>query len=307
MKTHLFPRGRALAVAGLSAFVIPVAAASFAAASSAPTAGVSMAEAGKTQTVRYGKRIAISGRVAQGGAGSEVKLEHAARGSGYRQVAVARTSSSGSYRFTVTARRSGAYRAVAAAASSAPRRVTVVAAVSGRSSTHVLGTRAVRVRGKLRPALPGRRVSLQRATRRGWRTVDRTRTGRGGSFNASFRPHRAGAYRLRVRFGGDRFAAAASRKLRRVNVYRAGHASWYGPGLYGNGTACGGALTPGRLGVAHKSLPCGTKVTFRYRGRTATVRVIDRGPYAAGRDWDLTAATKRKLGFGSTGTVWSTK
>ena len=128
-----------------------------------------------------------------------------------------------------------------------------------------------------------------------------------GAFTASFRPRRAGAYRLRVRFAGDRFAAATSRRLRKVNVYRAGHASWYGPGLYGNGTACGGALTAGRLGVAHKSLPCGTKVTFRYRGRSATVRVIDRGPYAAGREWDLTAATKAKLGFGSTGTVWSSQ
>ena len=110
-----------------------------------------------------------------------------------------------------------------------------------------------------------------------------------------------------MRFRGDRFAAAATGYLRKVHVYRAGHASWYGPGLYGNGTSCGGALTPGRLGVAHKSLPCGTRVTFRYRGRSATVPVIDRGPYAAGREWDLTAATKRKLGFGSTGTVWSTK
>jgi rare lipoprotein A (peptidoglycan hydrolase) len=48
-------------------------------------------------------------------------------------------------------------------------------------------------------------------------------------------------------------------------------------------------------------------VTFRYRGRTVTARVIDRGPYAAGREWDLTSALKAKLGFGSTGTVLSTK
>ena len=59
--------------------------------------------------------------------------------------------------------------------------------------------------------------------------------------------------------------------------------------------------------MAHKRLPCGTRVTFRYRGRSVTVRVIDRGPYVGGREWDLTAATKARLGFGSTGTVWSTK
>ena len=306
MKTQSFPRGRGLALAGLSALVIPAGVAT--AAAQAPTATVAMAGAGTTQKVHYGKRIEISGSVSQGAAGREVALEHAVRGAAFRRVAVAKSGTGGSYRFTVRASRSGSYRAVSAGAtSSAPRRVTVVAAVTGRSNRHVLGSRPVRVKGSLRPALSGRKVSLQRATGRGWKTVDRTRTGRGGSFRASLRPRRAGAYRLRVRFAGDRFAAAASVRLKRVYVYRAGHASWYGPGFYGNRTACGGALTPGRLGVAHKSLPCGTKVTFRYRGRSATVPVIDRGPYAAGRDWDLTAATKAKLGFGSTGTVWSTK
>jgi len=65
--------------------------------------------------------------------------------------------------------------------------------------------------------------------------------------------------------------------------------SWYGPGFYGNRTACGQAYTRQILGVAHRTLPCGTKVTFRNpaNGRTATVRVIDRGPYVAGRRWDL--------------------
>ena len=56
--------------------------------------------------------------------------------------------------------------------------------------------------------------------------------------------------------------------------------------------------------MAHKSLPCGTKVTIRYHGRSVTVPVIDRGPYAGNREWDLTAATKSRIGFGSTGTVW---
>ncbi|MBA3300592.1 MAG: septal ring lytic transglycosylase RlpA family lipoprotein, partial [Thermoleophilaceae bacterium] len=40
--------------------------------------------------------------------------------------------------------------------------------------------------------------------------------------------------------------------------------------------------------------------------REVTVRGVDRGPYAGNREFDLTAATKRKLGFGSTGTVWTT-
>jgi rare lipoprotein A (peptidoglycan hydrolase) len=64
--------------------------------------------------------------------------------------------------------------------------------------------------------------------------------------------------------------------------------SWYGPRFYGNGTACGPTLTKTLVGVAHRTLPCGTLVTFRYKGRTLTVPVVDRGPYVAGRTWDLT-------------------
>ena len=64
--------------------------------------------------------------------------------------------------------------------------------------------------------------------------------------------------------------------------------SWYGPRFYGNGTACGPKLTKELVGVAHRTLPCGTLVTFRYKGRTLTVPVVDRGPYVAGRTWDLT-------------------
>ena len=62
--------------------------------------------------------------------------------------------------------------------------------------------------------------------------------------------------------------APASRVIGRLNVYRAAYASWYGPGLYGNPLGCGGTLTAGRLGVAHKSLPCGTKVTLQHGKRT---------------------------------------
>jgi hypothetical protein len=66
--------------------------------------------------------------------------------------------------------------------------------------------------------------------------------------------------------------------------------SWYGPGFYGNRTACGQALTKGLIGVAHRTLPCGTRVTFRNpdNGRVVSARVVDRGPYVAGRQWDMT-------------------
>ena len=68
--------------------------------------------------------------------------------------------------------------------------------------------------------------------------------------------------------------------------------SWYGPGFNGNNGACGmfgsNGLGPEDVGVAHRTLPCGTRVTFRYNGRTVVTQVKDRGPYVAGRIWDMT-------------------
>jgi rare lipoprotein A (peptidoglycan hydrolase) len=66
---------------------------------------------------------------------------------------------------------------------------------------------------------------------------------------------------------------------------------------YGLGLACGGVLGREQLGVAHKTAPCGTLITFTYAGRSITVPVIDRGPYIAGREWDLTGATAAALHF----------
>jgi len=257
--------------------------------------------------VGYGDVVSVSGSVTPRIAGATVRLEHAGRGGGFRPLMRTRTGPDGSYRFAVKARRSGTYRAVVVAAASEAHHVTVVGALSARAKRHVLGGRGVGVRGTLLPRVSGRAVRLELATYGGWRGVGRARTGGGGRFHVRWRPRGAGVYRLRVRSAGDRFAAASAERLARIYSYRAGHASWYGPGLYGNPLGCGGTLSPGTLGVAHKYLPCGTKVTFRYRGRSATVPVLDRGPFVAGREWDLTAATKQKLGFGSTGTVWSTR
>jgi hypothetical protein len=78
-------------------------------------------------------------------------------------------------------------------------------------------------------------------------------------------------------------------------------ATWYGPGLYGNHTACGQVLRPRTVGVAHRSLPCGTTVKFLYRGRSIVTRVIDRGPYSRGNSWDLTHTAARALGFARAG------
>jgi rare lipoprotein A (peptidoglycan hydrolase) len=90
------------------------------------------------------------------------------------------------------------------------------------------------------------------------------------------------------------------------NYWRAdGNISWYGPGFYGHRTACGYAYTRGILGVAHRTLPCGTLVTFRNpaNGRTITVPVIDRGPYVSGRQWDMSGGLCTYLGHCYTGSI----
>ena len=80
-------------------------------------------------------------------------------------------------------------------------------------------------------------------------------------------------------------------------------ASWYGPGLYGNKTASGAVLTQGMMNVAHKTLAFGTRIEFRYKGRTVTAVVNDRGPFIAGRTFDLGPGTAQALGFSGVGTV----
>lgn len=169
---------------------------------------------------------------------------------------------------------------------------------------NVLEGHAATVAGRLLPAGAGHLVELQRRAGRGWRTLARTFTGAGGRFRLRYTPHRLGEQRLRLLFPGDGAAGAAQRRLGALGVFRLAGASWYGGG---GSLACGGWLTGATLGVANKTLPCGTLVTLRYGSHSIRVPVIDRGPYVPGRDFDLTEATKRALGFEGVGEVWSSR
>ncbi len=188
------------------------------------------------------------------------------------------------------------------------------AAPLGRPSSTALHVRKARlnvldghqasVAGTLSPGLSGRSIELQAMGPHGWREVAHTHTGAAGRFRLRYTPHATGSRRVRLRFAGDGYDLAAHRVLGRLNVYRLAGASWYGGG---GSLACGGSLTSSTLGVANKTLPCGTLVTLRYGGRSVRVPVVDRGPYVAGREFDLTEATKHALGFGDTGDVWTTR
>jgi hypothetical protein len=80
-------------------------------------------------------------------------------------------------------------------------------------------------------------------------------------------------------------------------------ASRYGPGFWRNETACGRVLKRSTVGVAHRRLPCGTKVTFNKGDRWLRTKVVDRGPYVRGVSWDLTEAAAEALGMEYTESV----
>jgi rare lipoprotein A (peptidoglycan hydrolase) len=85
-----------------------------------------------------------------------------------------------------------------------------------------------------------------------------------------------------------------------TSVRTTGVATWFGPGFYGKQTACGQTLTPGVVGVANRTLPCGTLVQVTYKGHSLTVPVLDRGPYSHEASWDLTSGAAAALGITET-------
>jgi rare lipoprotein A len=185
------------------------------------------------------------------------------------------------------------------------RRARVASHVSLHVSRHeVLGGRKVVVKGRVRPR-GAHRVKLVFRGPDG--AVVGAATRPDGSFVLRWSPDRIGAYSVRAYGVHERRMRGSASVARHLTSYREAAASYYGPGLYGGGLACGGTLQPGTLGVASKTLPCGARVKLLYRGRAITVPVVDRGPYVAGRDFDLTAATRERLGFPGVGVLLSSR
>ncbi|MEA2200914.1 MAG: rare lipoprotein [Solirubrobacteraceae bacterium] len=94
---------------------------------------------------------------------------------------------------------------------------------------------------------------------------------------------------------GGAAAPASKPRASRSRIHTTGIATWFGPGFYGKKTACGQTLTPSVIGVANRTLPCGTLVKVSYNGHAVTVPVLDRGPYSHIADWDLTAGAAQAL------------
>lgn len=140
-----------------------------------------------------------------------------------------------------------------------------------------------------------------------WTAIGRDTAGPDGSFSISWETDEIGAYQLRAVPDSTPAVTTATTANSTAGtptgfttVFRPAVATWYGPGFWGQKTACGVKLTKTTLGVAHKTLPCGTRVTVYLDGREIEVPVIDRGPFAHGASLDLTQATAQALGMTQT-------
>jgi rare lipoprotein A (peptidoglycan hydrolase) len=166
------------------------------------------------------------------------------------------------------------------------------------------------VSGSLPTADAGKTVELEimgSKTRWAWQAVASSPVQSNGSFSAVWNTNHIGRFGIRAIVPSDgASSASAGAPTVTVTVYRPSVATLYGPGFYGHRTACGMILRRTTIGVANRTLPCGTPVAIDYQGQTLIVPVIDRGPYAHGADWDLTMATGKALGMTGTSLLGAT-
>jgi rare lipoprotein A len=301
----------ALTAAGVLSMTMIAATKAPASAPSQPDSQLAMTITDRTLT--YGQSLVVTGRAPAQAGGRRLVLEFRPRDGDWTPAASTTPGADGRYRFRVRAERSGEARVSIADGAAATRTagatpsptaggastvqgVSVSSRFAGRWRTiDVNAGRTAVVRGTLRPGIAGRAVTLERPGRH---VLARAKTGRDGAFVLKYRTSGAGSTPLRLRFRGDPVNAGAWTRAGTVNAYQESFASWYEDG---GATACG---FHAHYGVAHRTLPCGTKVAIRYGGRSVVATVDDRGPFVGGRDWDLNGAVAGALGFGGTGAIW---
>ena len=332
------PRSRAVHAA-LGLMILGVPAVALAASPSDPPASSgSLPAKVSARRIAYHREVVLTGKAPATAAGQSVMMQLEPVGShSWRAVATGRVRRDGNFRLQAPLRRSALVRAVGswsasgnptqttaqpsppvgvvaqssggaqpatasggAQPASSPQRVYVAAKLAVPAhSINVLGSQTVHVKGRLLPGQGGRHLRLQELRAGRWETVGAGRTTRRGYFDLRYLPGGNTQHRLRVRFPGDRANTETSAGAGTVTVYQPSMASWYDDA---GATACG---FHAYYGVANVSLPCGTKVQFSYHGRSITAVVQDRGPYVAGRTWDLNQNLAGALGFSGVDTVWT--
>ncbi len=269
--------------------------------------------------LRYGRDATVRGDVA-GGLGRAVTLEFQAAGSGrWRALASTHPGPRGGFTLRAPVRHSGHLRVAEAltaeplatiasaarmrapaAATSRPAAISVAAAFRvGAGTLDALTGRPVSLSGRLLPAAGGRVIRLLSGSGTRWTAIASAPTGNDGHFVLRFAVPVAETTGLRVDFAGDRGNLATSATAGRLVTMTERVASWY---YDGGSTACGFHAT---FGIASRTLPCGSHVTLSYHGHTVTATVDDRGPFVAGRDYDLNQNTAAALGMYGVATVLS--
>ena len=324
MRPNFRPRGLRMAQLTIAATALGLPASAFAFAGSTATdspARAALPIRVSPAQVQVGQAITISGAALRAQAGERVILQgRVGSTSGWRSLQSATVGALGRFSFTAHLRHSRLVRVVAPATSRTQQAnvgssvvsiatagdadakpVMVAARMSARQTDRaVLAGGRIAVQGRVLPVAGTRDVQLQGHAGNRWQTLASARTGRSGRYSIGYRAQSGTNRLLRVLFAGDAANAGASVSGGTVTVYQPAVASWY----YDAGLATGCGFNA-RYGVANTTLPCGTKVQFRYGGRTVMATVDDRGPYVSGRTWDLGQSTAGALGFQGVGTIWA--
>jgi rare lipoprotein A (peptidoglycan hydrolase) len=176
-----------------------------------------------------------------------------------------------------------------------------------RVTAGALVGKVAKVSGEL-PAAAGATVRVERQDAAGdWEAIGRGPVDASGAFTVTWTADEPGRFPLRAVPDTTNATTAASTDAPTgtATIYKPTRATWYG--MFGRKTACGVRLTRTTMGVAHKTLPCGTMVAVYLDGRTIEVPVLDRGPYAKGVALDLTWAAAQAIGMEGTDRVgWTT-
>lgn len=249
--------------------------------SASPAAEDNKATVNAPASVRIGDAIRLKGKFPEANNAEVAILNRAAGDSGYKRVDSARTGAGGRWTARVKPRRTGEWRARLVTPATADA-LSGAAAPDSESNTERIRVQSMtKVAPAKRDVVAGKKVEIRgRVAPAGQRDVlveiggqtKRTRADKKGRFEVEWKAPGAGNYDVRATAKKNKYASGSKDSGGHVTAYRYAQASWYGPGLYGNRTACGQTLSPSTRGVANKSLPCGTKLSIRYGSKRSASR-----------------------------------
>ena len=226
----------------------------------------------------FGAEVSLSGSIAPAAAGETVEI----RDDADQVAATAATDAAGTFGVSLSPDRSNTYRAVWGVASSAPVTVAVRAVVSVRLPPVRLFD-SVRVRGTVRPAVPGRKAMVTLSVAGDVVATEHARIGKAGGFSALFDIELPGTYRARATFSDAGHLPGSAVSATRTTPLPSLKEGSAGPFV---------ELLEERLVALHYRL---TRVDERYDFRTADAVVAFRKVQRMSRVFTVDAAIWRAL------------